>query len=71
MTTPEPTQTLRMDDITIGPSGQTFGQLKDAVRVSRATYTGCPCEPHLDAWTSAQDMLRAAYTRVGLPYVAP
>lgn len=60
-----------MDDIKIGPGGQTFAQLKQAVVDARATWSGCPCDEHSETWQVAQDMLRAAYTRVGLPYVAP
>lgn len=60
-----------MDDIKIGPGGQTFGQLKQAVRDAREAYMGCPCEAHSETWQVAQDMLRAAYTRVSLPYVSP
>lgn len=60
-----------MDDYKIGPAGQTFGQLKADVRATRAAYTSCPCDHHVTAWEVSVSLLRAAYTRVGLPYKAP
>lgn len=65
-----------MDDIKIGPAGQTFGQLKQAVRDHRARFNaallkGAADEDLMDTYMAAVDLLKAAYTRVGLPYVAP
>lgn len=60
-----------MDELRIGPGGQTFRQLKQDVRATREAYVSCPCDHHLGALSDSQDMLRAAYTKVGLPYVAP
>jgi hypothetical protein len=65
-----------MDDIKIGPAGETFGQLKGAVREHRAAFQaklikGEADEALMDAYDTASRMLQAAYTRVGLPYVAP
>lgn len=67
-----------MDDIKIGPGGETFGQLKDAVLAARAAYTHALSEGSLrlhpeigESLQSAVGLLRAAYTRVGLPYRAP
>lgn len=60
-----------MDKLRIGPGGQTFGQLKRDVRATREAYVSCPCPHHLEALSASQDMLKAAYAKVGLPYVAP
>ncbi len=60
-----------MDDLKIGPAGQTFAQLKSDVRATRAAYTSCPCDHHLGALESSVSLLRAAYVRVSLPYKAP
>lgn len=60
-----------MDSLKIGPSGETFGQLKQNVKTARRAYMDKRTEATLKAYQSAQDMLRAAYVRVGLPYVAP
>lgn len=60
-----------MDDLRIGPGGQTFGQLKARVVAARAAYTSSETQQALDDLLAAQDMLRAAYAKVGLPYVAP
>lgn len=60
-----------MDDIRIGPGGQTFGQLKQRVRDARLVYLTHPGPVALRDLDDASRMLRAAYTRVGLPYVAP
>lgn len=60
-----------MDQHKIGPGGQTFGELRQAVRATRAAYTDCPCSAHLGGLEAAVRMLRAAYVRVGLPYKAP
>ena len=60
-----------MDDLSIGPAGETFGQLKSDVRDTRAAYLLCPCDHHSGALEVSTRMLRAAYTRVGLPYKAP
>lgn len=60
-----------MDSLKIGPAGETFGQLKQNVKTARRAYMDDRTESTLKAYQSAQDMLRAAYTRVGLPYVAP
>lgn len=65
-----------MDTIKIGPGGETFGQLKQAVLDARAAYTAClNGNPELsrlgDELAAAHSLLRAAYVRVGLPYVAP
>lgn len=65
------TKTPSMDDIKIGPGGQTFGQLKADVRATREAYIACPCDHHLTAHEVSVSLLRAAYVRVGLPYVAP
>lgn len=69
--TPNLAELPSMDELAIGPGGQTFGQLKAAVVTSRAAYMSHECQVCLDALLDAQGMLRAAYTRVGLPYVAP
>lgn len=69
-----------MDDHKIGPAGQTFGQLKQAVLDARAAFMASLVDPGcapregaelMIAYESASSLLRAAYTRVGLPYVAP
>lgn len=60
-----------MDDLKIGPAGQSFGELKQAVRETRTAYTDCPCSVHLGDLEAATRMLKAAYVRVGLPYKAP
>lgn len=70
------TMTRAMDDLKIGPGGQTFGQLKQAVRDARDTFMaglvhGEADEAVRDAYDGAVSLLRAAYVRVGLPYVAP
>lgn len=65
-----------MDAIKIGPGGQTFGQLKEAVRDHRAAFQAALMRGEADdalmaRYDTASRMLQAAYTRVGLPYVAP
>jgi hypothetical protein len=65
-----------MDELAIGPDGETFGQLKQRVRDTRAAYTACSTDnPELprygDELAAAVARLRAAYTRVGLRYKAP
>lgn len=65
-----------MDDMKIGPAGQTFGQLKDAVIDARqamkgALLTGRADDALMERYGSAVDLLKAAYVRVGLPYKAP
>lgn len=60
-----------MNDLPIGPGGETFGQLRSAVVGAREAYGRCPCDHHADAWQGAQDALLAAYELVGLPYEAP
>lgn len=70
------TITASMDDIKIGPGGQTFGQLKQDVLSTRSAFQsallrGQATDDMLDAYRAAVDLLEAAYVRVGLPYVAP
>ena len=65
-----------MDDMKIGPGGQTFGQLKADVVSLRGQYMECLMSGEVPVVTqhrydSAVKLLKAAYTRVGLPYVAP
>jgi hypothetical protein len=65
-----------MDDMKIGPAGQTFGQLKQAVLDARAAFQAELMKGEADdtlmaSYGAAVDLLRAAYTRVGLPYTAP
>lgn len=60
-----------MDDIKIGPAGQTFGQLKQRVRDTRLVYVTHPGLAALHDLEVATRMLKAAYVRVGLPYKAP
>ena len=65
-----------MDDIKIGPAGETFGQLKERVRDSRAVLMrglmkGEADQAVLEAHESNVRLLEAAYVRVGLSYVAP
>jgi hypothetical protein len=60
-----------MDDHKIGPGGQTFGDLKQAVLDARERFTRLGNQAALDELAEATRMLRAAYVRVGLPYVAP
>jgi hypothetical protein len=66
-----------MDDLTIGPQGQTFGQLKADVVEYRARFNaallrseGVP-DDLMDGYMAAVDLLKAAYTQVGLSYQAP
>lgn len=73
MTTPI---TASMDDIKIGPAGQTFGQLKQDVLSTRQAFMAALFKGEVDrevmeAHHTAVRLLEAAYTRVGLPYVAP
>lgn len=70
MTTPL-AQRPAMDSLKIGPGGETFGQLKQAVRDARLVYLTHPGPTALADLDAASRMLRAAYVRVGLPYVAP
>lgn len=70
------TQTRNMDDIAIGPAGETFGQLKAAVLDSRADVLSALCKGALsDALMERHqrnvDALEAAYVSVGLSYEAP
>lgn len=67
-----------MDDLKIGPAGQTFGQLKQAVIDARAAFMCSLLQDDarvgaeaLMAYESAVRLLEAAYVRVGLPYTAP
>jgi hypothetical protein len=65
-----------MDAIKIGPGGQTLGELKAAVLDTRAVFLSALLgQSNLEAANEAYDvavrLLRAAYTRMGLPYVAP
>lgn len=76
MTRPSLADMPPMDDHKVGPGGQTFGELKQAVRDAWSDFlaslvTGKDCDAKLDAHDAAVAMLKAAYTRVGLPYVAP
>jgi hypothetical protein len=66
----------QMDDHKIGPGGETFGQLKQRVRDCRLAYVGCSNDSpvlheYAEELASAVRVLRAAYIRVGLPYVSP
>ena len=65
-----------MDDLKIGPGGQTFAQLKDAVIDARRAFQatlmkGQADEAIMEDYGRAVDLLKAAYVRVGLPYKAP
>lgn len=60
-----------MDDLKIGPGGQTFGELKQAVVTARAIYTADPSPLTVGVLEEAASLLHAAYNRVGLPYVSP
>jgi hypothetical protein len=65
-----------MDDMKIGPGGQTFGQLKQAVRDSRAElmaalFTADVPTELMERHSTNTRLLEAAYVRVGLPYAAP
>lgn len=65
-----------MDDLKIGPAGQTFGQLKAAVLSGRAAtmrmlLSAEPDASVMEAYNDAVSLLKAAYVRVGLPYEAP
>lgn len=65
-----------MDDIKIGPGGQTFGQLKADVLSTRQAFMAALMRGEADnevaeAHHTAVSLLEAAYVRVGLPYVAP
>ena len=65
-----------MDDLKIGPAGETFGQLKQRVLDCRydfktALLRGEADDDLMDVYDSAVQVLKAAYIRVGLPYVAP
>lgn len=65
-----------MDAIKIGPAGQTLGQLKAAVLDTRDVFLSALVgQGDLDAAHEAYDgavrLLRAAYVRMGLSYVAP
>jgi hypothetical protein len=62
-----------MNDLVIGPDGETFGQLKRAVVDARIAYTLCPTDSHElarlgDELAEANSRLREAYAAVGLPY---
>lgn len=65
-----------MDDIRIGPAGQTFGELKAAVLESRdalltALVRGQADDALVERHQGNVDALEDAYTRVGLSYEAP
>ncbi len=65
-----------MDDHKIGPGGQTFGQLKADVLDRRAEFMSALMKGEADeslqeAYDDAVRLLKAAYVRVGLPYIAP
>jgi hypothetical protein len=65
-----------MDDMKIGPGGQTFGQLKQAVLDSRAAllaalFTTDVPTALIERHNANVRLLEAAYVRVGLPYTAP
>lgn len=62
-----------MDDLPIGPDGETFGQLRQAVVDARIAYTRCPTDNSViaqlgDDLAEANGRLRDAYAAVGLPY---
>jgi len=60
-----------MDEIKIGPAGETMGQLKQAVVDARAALLRDSTGDTVGALNDALRMLRAAYVRIGLPYVTP
>ena len=60
-----------MDDIKIGPAGETFGELKQRVRDARERWARLGTQDALDELETAHSLLRAAYVRMGLPYVVP
>lgn len=65
-----------MDDHKIGPAGETFGQLKANVLSARSAFMsellqGRADDALMEAYDGAVRLLKAAYVRVGLPYVAP
>ena len=60
----------------MGPGGQTLGELKQDVRDARALFMsallcGEVTDDLLGILLTAQNMLQAAYIRMGLEYVAP
>jgi len=66
-----------MDDLAIGPAGETFGQLKARVIDQRQQFMaalmqpGGPGDALMDSYKAAQLALQAAYESVGLEYIAP
>ena len=65
-----------MDALKVGPGGQTLGELKADVMDERASFLsalarGLADDELMDRYEDAVKMLRAAYTRMGLPYTAP
>lgn len=65
-----------MDALKIGPAGQTFAQLKQDVLTERHSFQaallrGEATDGQMEAYDRAVGLLKAAYTRVGLPYKAP
>lgn len=65
-----------MDTLRIGPAGQTFAELKQAVLDARQKFQaellrGRADNALMERYDSAVGLLKAAYVRVGLPYKAP
>lgn len=65
-----------MDTLKIGPAGQTFAELRQAVLDTRAALLAALVKGEADdalmeAHSSSVRLLEAAYVRVGLPYTAP
>ena len=65
-----------MDDLKIGPAGQTFRELKQAVLDARQECAfmlmqGQADDALVERYDSAVGLLKAAYVRVSLPYKAP
>jgi hypothetical protein len=70
------TMDVNMDGYKIGPAGQTLGELKADVIAERRVFMAALARGEADddaigAYHAAISLLRAAYTRMGLEYVAP
>ncbi len=69
-----------MDAIVIGPSGETLGELKQAVRNARSDFLRSLLADGADSregsrtlltYQATSGLLNAAYELLGLPYEAP
>lgn len=70
------TMNVDMDGYKIGPAGQTLGELKADVLAERQVFLSALARGEvddelMDSYNTAQSLLRAAYVRLGLGYVAP